>query len=199
MEFKHNIANLQTLNFLQRLHLKIGIVGGSFDPAHLGHLSISIQALNFYHFDYIIWLVANQNPMKSKSKYSIFERAKNALALVQHPRIIISTAEYDLNCYYTYDSLKALISRFPDCQFTWLMGADNIGHFKKWHRSNDICKLCNIIIFDRSGTTRMLNIKRLALNYKANLAKAETHNIIFHRGKLCDLSSTLIRSQNNEY
>ncbi|GAB4166984.1 MAG: nicotinate-nucleotide adenylyltransferase [Rickettsiaceae bacterium] len=193
MKFRHNIANLQALNFLHNITGNVGILGGTFDPAHFGHLLISLQALKFYKFDYIIWLVANQNPTKPKMKRSIFTRAQEALAIATHPKIIISTAEYDLRCNYSYDSLKELVKRFPSIKFTWIMGIDNAASFRKWHRSNDIKNLCNILVFDRPCKARMINMATLGLNSKASLAKTETNNIIIHRGRLCGLSSTLIK------
>ena len=193
MKSNRNIVNLQGLNFLRGLDLKIAIFGGTFDPAHLGHLSISLQALNFYHFDYVIWLVANQNPDKPKNIRNIFDRAQTALDIAQHPKIIVSTAEYDLNCYFTYDSIKSITDRFPSSKFTWIMGIDNITHFKNWYRINDLRMLCNIIVFDRPLSYRMINIETLGLNDEPPLAKNKTKNIMIHRGKLCDLSSTFIR------
>jgi nicotinate-nucleotide adenylyltransferase len=193
MNFKYNIANLQALNFMHGLSGNVGVLGGTFDPAHPGHLSISLQALKFYRFDYIIWLVANQNPTKPTMRKSIFTRARQALDITQHPRIIVSTAEHDLNCYYSYDSLKMLVSRFPTIDITWLMGMDNAINFKHWHRSQDISKLCNILVFDRPCEHRMVNLNTIGINKKADLAKIKTNNIMIHRGKLCNLSSTLIR------
>jgi nicotinate-nucleotide adenylyltransferase len=92
MKFKHKTANLQALNFMQGLPLRVGVLGGTFDPAHAGHLIISEQALNFYHFDFVIWLVANQNPTKPPMQRDIFIRAENALKVATHPKIIVSTA-----------------------------------------------------------------------------------------------------------
>lgn len=173
--------------------LKIGILGGTFNPAHFGHLSISIQALNYYNFDYVIWLVANQNPLKTKSP-DIFFRARKASEFVEHPKIIVSTAEYDLNYTYSFDSLSRLIKIFPSVRFTWLAGIDNISNFHRWYRNKELLNLCDIIIFDRPCTSRMINFNTLYLNKKAVLAKNKSSNIIIHRGRLCDLSSTAIRS-----
>ncbi len=193
MKFKHNIANLQALNFMHGLHLKVGVLGGTFDPAHAGHLLISKQALNFYHFDFVIWLVANQNPTKILMRRDIFVRAQNALKVATHPKIIVSTAEYDLSSFYSYDSIRLLMQRYKTVKFTWLMGMDNAYNFRKWYRSSDLIELCDILVFDRPCHTRLINIATIGLKPKANLAKRENNNIMICRGKLCDLSSTQLR------
>lgn len=194
MKFTRNIANLQALNFMRHANLRIGVLGGTFDPAHLGHLMISKEALKTYNFDYIIWLVANQNPLKKQSKHTIFSRAKNALLVSNHPKIIVSTAEYDLGCYYIYNSLYQLTKRFGNIKFTWLMGIDNAKNFRKWHRYSDIINLCDIIIFDRLVSNRLVNISDFGLKAKGSLAKTQTNNIIINRKSLCNISSTQIRN-----
>lgn len=194
MKFMQNIASLQTLNFMHHLNLRVGVLGGTFDPAHAGHLMISIEALKAYRFDYIIWLVANQNPLKTSNRKNIFARAERALELALHPRIIVSTAEHDLDSYYIYDSLKALIKRFPTVKFSWLMGIDNAVSFRKWYRYSEIPKLCDVVIFDRPVQTRLVNSSAFGLKPKAIVAKTQTNNIIIHRKKLCNISSTQIRT-----
>ena len=189
-----NIANLQALNFMHHLNLRIGVLGGTFDPAHAGHLMISIEALRAYRFDYVIWLVANQNPLKILNKKNIFARAESALEFALHPRIIVSTAEYDLGSCYIYDSLKALIQRFPTVEFSWLMGIDSAVSFRQWYRYREIPKLCDIIIFDRPVQTRLVNSSAFGLKSKATVAKTQTNNIIIHRKKLYNISSTQIRA-----
>ena len=193
MKFKHKIANLQALNFMHGLPLRVGVLGGTFDPAHEGHLIISEQALNFYHFDFVIWLVANQNPTKPPMQRNIFIRAQNALKVAMHPKIIVSTAEYDLNSFYSYEAILLLLQRYKTVKFTWLMGMDLANSFRKWYRREDLIKLCDILIFDRPCNTRLINKATIGLKPKANLAKTENNNIIVHRGKLCDLSSTQLR------
>lgn len=193
MKFKHKIANLQALNFMHGLPLRVGVLGGTFDPAHEGHLIISEQALNFYHFDFVIWLVANQNPTKPPMQRNIFIRAQNALKVAMHPKIIVSTAEYDLNSFYSYEAILLLLQRYKTVKFTWLMGMDLANSFRKWYRREDLIKLCDILIFDRPCNTRLINTATIGLKPKANLAKTENNNIIVHRGKLCDLSSTQLR------
>lgn len=154
-EFKNakRIYDLHSLEFLQNGKLNVGILGGSFNPPHEGHLKISIQALKQFEFDYIIWLIAYQNPDKEKYKDDIFVRAKNAADIVSHPRILVSTAEYDIGSKFihTYYFLRVLTRKFNKVSFTWLMGSDNLKSFHKWHRSSEFTDLCNIIIFDRPG------------------------------------------------
>lgn len=195
MQLTKNILNLQALNFLRHSKLKIGVLGGTFDPAHKGHYMISVEALNFYKFDYVIWLVANQNPLKKTNRKTIEERAEQCLELAKdHPQILVSTAEKDLGCFYIYDSLSALIKRFPSVDFSWLMGADNLMNFRKWYRYQDIPKLCQVIVFDRPMQGRLINRSPLVFNCQGNLAKNQTNNIMVYRRKLCDLSSTKIRA-----
>ncbi len=193
MQFTKNIYNLQALNFMRCTNLRVGILGGTFDPAHAGHKMISLQALNYYKFDYIIWLVANQNPLKAKSR-DIFDRANEAVKIADHPKIIVSSAEYDLGSSYIYDSLKSLIDKFPMVDFSWLMGIDSAASFGKWHRHEEIKSLCDIIIFDRPTPTRLVNSRAFGLKSKATLDKTQTNSIMIHRKGLCDISSTQIRN-----
>jgi nicotinate-nucleotide adenylyltransferase len=194
MKLTQNILNLQALNFMRHSKLKVGVLGGTFDPAHAGHLLISMEALKFYQFDYVIWLVANQNPLKKTNRKDIFTRARQCLDFAtKHHRIIVSTAENDLGYHYIYDSLSSLIKRFPNVEFSWLMGADNLANFGKWYRYQELPQLCDIIIFDRPSHMRLVNRAPLAFKSQGNLAKTQTNNIIVHRRKLCDFSSTEIR------
>ena len=197
MKFTKNIYNLQALNFMRCSHLRVGILGGTFDPAHAGHLMISLQALKYYQFDYVIWLVANKNPLKPKGR-DIFDRAKEATSIATHPKIIVSTAEHDFGCIYIYDSLKELINRFPMVSFSWLMGIDNAATFNKWHRHNEIKTLCDIIIFDRPTHTRLVGTRVFGLKSKPILDKTQTNHIIIHRKGLYDISSTQIRKAKNK-
>ena len=174
------------------------MLGGTFDPAHSGHLMISKRALDFYQFDYVIWLVASQNPLKAKSSKSIFERAELAIKAAYDDRIIISTAEHDLKTQYMYDSMSGLIDKLPNAEFTWMMGIDNVVDFPKWHRSNEIPKLCNIIIFDRPCSERFVNFEEFGLKPQANLDNTEVKHIIVDKNDLYDISSTQIRQEQRE-
>ena len=190
---KKKLHNLQSLSFMRNLPIRVGIFGGTFEPAHEGHLMISLNTLKEYGFDYIIWLVANQNPFKPRTGRDIFMRAGTALKVATHPRIIVSTAEYDLGTYHSYDSLEKLTQRFPLVKFSWLMGIDNLVHLRRWHRHREIQKLCDIIVFDRMTSTRLVN--NLFFDFKTTppIDKTVINNIIISRRILCKTSSTEIR------
>ena len=122
MKITEKVYDLQSLNFLRDAKLKIGVLGGSFNPAHSGHLCISLRALQMFGLDYVIWLVANQNPLKEKYKAKIFSRAESALKIISHPRIIVSTAEYDLGTRYTYDTMRKMIVNFASSEILLVNG-----------------------------------------------------------------------------
>lgn len=195
MYLQQDLFNLQELNFLNSAFLRVGIFGGTFDPAHQGHLSIAMRALKFYKMDYVIWLVANQNTLKKTNERSVFERAKTVLDIVDHPKMIVSTAEYDLGFCQTYDTLEYFTKNFPQIKFTWLMGIDNLVNFHKWGRYKEIPDLCDIIVFDRPVVNRLVDIKSFKLIQKPKLAKKQINSIIVDRGSLVPLSSTEIRSK----
>ncbi len=198
MKSTQKIYSLQELKFLNSNKVKVGVLGGTFDPAHNGHLMISKKALNFHNFDYVIWLVANQNPLKKKNERNIFERAKQSLSIVDDDRILVSVAEHDFNTQYMYDSMSCLIKHFPNVEFTWMMGIDNVVDFPKWYRSSEVTKLCNIIIFDRPCASRDVNLKDFGLKPTGNLDNTVVKNIIIDRNDLYDISSTQIRQKQEE-
>jgi nicotinate-nucleotide adenylyltransferase len=193
MQGTEKLYNLQSLNFMKNSTLKVGILGGSFNPAHRGHYMISVEAIKAYNLDYVIWLIANQNPLKPVYKTGITERANAALSVAQHPKILVSDAESQLGTFYIYDSLKAMNDRFPKIDFTWLMGIDNLENFHKWHNYNNIPDLCKIIVFDRPGRTKFVNNSKFQLKFKPFVAKKQTNNIMIHRGRMIALSSSEIR------
>lgn len=184
------IYDLKSLNFLYNANIKVGILGGSFNPAHKGHLYISLRAINYYHFDYVVWLVANQNPFKKAYVKDIITRSRDALLIANHPKIIISNAEKDLKVKYAYDALKILMRRYSKIKFSWLMGVDNIKYFHKWHRFEQIIRLLDIIIFDRPCNSRYVQNTSFCLNYKTVLDKKSSPNIVFDKGVLHHAASS---------
>lgn len=129
----------------------IGLLGGSFNPAHAGHRHISLQALKRLGLDEIWWLVSPQNPLKSSSELADYAvRLAHARVLAAHPHIRVLDIEARLGLTYSIDTLRALQARHPRVQFVWLMGADNLAHFHRWRAWRAIAAGVPIAILDRA-------------------------------------------------
>jgi nicotinate-nucleotide adenylyltransferase len=119
--------------------LRVGLLGGSFNPPHAGHVHISLIALQTLQLDFVWWLVTPQNPLKEKNILMPYnERVTLSRHLVKHPRILVTDLERQLGVSRTYDTLQALKQRFPRTDFVWLTGMDNALTFHKWYRWRDI-------------------------------------------------------------
>ena len=133
--------------------LRIGLLGGSFNPAHRGHLHIGRTALKRLGLDYVWWLVSPQNPLKSKSVMEKLERrVATARKMAQHPRIVVTDIEAELGTVYTADTLNALLRRFPTAHFVWLMGSDNLAQIPHWRNWRRIFAMVPIAVVSRPGT-----------------------------------------------
>lgn len=118
---------------------RIGLLGGSFNPPHEGHLHISLIALQSLKLDYIWWLVTPQNPLKEASSLAPYEdRVRACRSFVHHPQILITDLERQLDVNRSYDTVCALNKAFPQTQFVWITGMDNALNFHRWHRWRDI-------------------------------------------------------------
>ena len=130
---------------------RIGLLGGSFNPAHLGHRHISLEALKRLELDEIWWLVSPQNPLKRASDLAAYQvRFQSAQNLAHHPRIRVLTLEAKQKLYYTIDTVRYLIAHHPRDQFVWLMGADNLAGFHRWRSWKNIARLVPIAVLDRA-------------------------------------------------
>ena len=133
--------------------LRIGLLGGSFNPAHQGHLYVSRVALKQLGLDYVWWLVSPQNPLKpSAGMAPMAIRAAQARKVAAHPRIRVTTIEAGLGTRFTVDTVAALRRRFPHLDFAWLMGSDNLEQFRRWRRWPDIAAQVPIAVIARPGT-----------------------------------------------
>ena len=129
---------------------RIGLLGGSFNPAHKGHLHISREALSRLNLDEIWWIVSPQNPLKSSDDMNDFEsRMNSAIAIANDPRIVVTKIELELGTVFTIDTLKALRQKYPEHRFVWLMGADNLRQIPKWKGWRQIFRMIPIAIFPR--------------------------------------------------
>jgi nicotinate-nucleotide adenylyltransferase len=131
--------------------MRIGLLGGSFDPAHDGHLYVSDIARKQLKLDYVWWLVSPGNPLKPAPD-ALAVRMRRARHLARDKHIIVTGIEQQLGTRYTVDSVAALKRRFPNVTFTWLMGSDNLEQFSRWRRWQDIAAQLPIVVVRRPGS-----------------------------------------------
>jgi nicotinate-nucleotide adenylyltransferase len=130
--------------------MRIGLLGGSFNPAHAAHRDISLTALKRLGLDQVWWLVAPANPLKDTPDLPAREqRVKDAARIARHPRIKVTGATG--TSPYTIDLLRAFKRRFPGVHFVWLIGADNLADFHHWRDWGAIFRLMPIAVLDRPG------------------------------------------------
>ena len=133
--------------------MRIGLLGGSFNPAHDGHVHVSEVALKRLKLDYVWWLVTPQNPLKpTTGMASLHDRLHAARQVARHPRIIVMDIEHDFHTHYSFDTLRALQQRFSQVQFVWLMGSDNLAIFRRWHRWIEFAQSVPIAVIQRPGS-----------------------------------------------
>ena len=166
--------------------IEIGILGGSFDPAHKGHLAISKEASKRFNLKKIIWAITKKNPLKAVSKTPISKRIKDCKKIIGLNSFIkVKFYEEIINSNKTIDLINYL-KKNKNLEIFFLMGADNLINFHKWHKSKSITEKCNIIVFDRHG-------------YKKNSLKSKTFKklnnktLTFVKFKKVNISSSQLR------
>ena len=134
---------------------KIGILGGSFDPAHIGHIKISKEAKKKFGIDKIIWAITKKNPFKGKSSLSLQKRIKHAKKINQNNLFIkVKYFEDKIKSNRTIDLIKYIKKNNKKTDIYFIMGADNLINFHKWEKPNLISSICNILVFDRDRYKR---------------------------------------------
>ncbi|MBU2958646.1 nicotinate-nucleotide adenylyltransferase [Paracoccus sp. 1_MG-2023] len=182
---------------------RIGILGGSFDPAHDGHLQISQAALSRLRLDRVWWLVSPGNPLKTRGPAPMSDRTARAEAIARDPRIVVTGIEKDLGTRMTADSLAALRTEYPHVDFCWLMGSDNLLQFHKWDRWRRIAATMPLAVLARPGTrlaarnapaAQMLRGHRIPETRAALLPGMKAPAWVFLNLPMSPLSSTMIRA-----
>lgn len=136
-----------------RRRQSIGLYGGSFNPAHEGHLHVAKEALKRLGLDEIWFLVSPGNPLKADAAMAPFEARHQSVSDLTrtHPRLKVRSFERKLGTRYTVDTINALKSELPLTNFVWVMGADSLADFDKWRDWKTITETVPIAVFDRSG------------------------------------------------
>ena len=173
-------------NKLKSQKIKIGILGGTFDPAHKGHLKISIQAKKRFELKKIIWAITKKNPFKSESTSSLKNRTQFAKKLIgKNDYIKVKFYEGKIASNRTFDLIKHL-NNDKKVEIYFIMGADNLINFHKWHKWQSIIKGCNILIFDRQGY-KSKSLKSVTFNGE------NKKNLTFINFKKVNISSSKLR------
>jgi nicotinate-nucleotide adenylyltransferase len=184
--------------------LRIGLLGGSFNPAHEGHLAISRAALKQLRLDLVWWLVSPQNPLKPTDETTdLKQRLAAARALADHPRLVVTDLERRIGTRYTVDTLGWLARRCR-ARFVWLIGADNMAQLPRWRRWQRLVRMVPIAVFDREPYSyvalagRMASAfagARLAERRAPVLAESAPPAWVFLRLRRHQASSTALRQK----
>ena len=175
--------------------MKIGLLGGSFNPPHQGHIHASIEAKKHLELNQIWWLPTKQNPLKTlgsiKNDKSDFDQRLNLCQKItkNYPEILVKNDEINLVSVYTVDLLEKLIKQHPQNEFFFIVGADNIINFHQWREWKRIIELVKIIIIDRGDFLQDI------LKSEAYLYCCKLNRCYFFQGNKLDISSTEIRKK----
>ncbi|MDC1296833.1 nicotinate-nucleotide adenylyltransferase [Octadecabacter sp.] len=181
----------------------VGLLGGSFDPAHDGHVHITKAALERFGLDRVWWLVSPANPLKTRGPAPIGERMAAAKSVMQHPRVTVTDIEERLGTRYTAQTIVALQAAYPGVHFVWLMGADNLAQFHRWQDWREIMERVPVGVLARPGDRISARMSKTARLYRAHrligrasqlLARAEAPMWSFVNLPMSQSSSTAIRT-----
>jgi nicotinate-nucleotide adenylyltransferase len=182
----------------------VGLLGGSFDPAHDGHAHISREALKRFALDELWWLVSPGNPLKAHGPAPLEHRMARARMVMDHPRVKISDFEAQVGTRFTAETLRALIRIYPGVRFVWLMGADNLLEFDQWQDWRWIIENVPIGVLARPGQRIAARHAKAADIYRSArlkgrqapaLAQGAAPRWCFVNVPMIDISSTEIRAR----
>jgi len=186
-------------------HLRIGLLGGSFNPPHAAHRAISLLALKRLRLDHVWWLVTPGNPLKNVRKLPpLAQRMQLSRAIARHPAIEPTAIEAGLGTTYSHDTVAKLRARYPRVRFVFLMGADNLAQFHRWRRWPELAQMLPLAVVDRAGTslTALASPAAIALarcrlpeSDAARLAEQAPPAWVFLHGLKSSLSSTELRAR----
>lgn len=132
--------------------MRIGLLGGSFDPAHAGHVHITEEARRRFRLDRVWWLVSPGNPLKAQGPAPMAERIATARRMLDDPAVVVTDIEARLGTRMTADTIAALRRHYPGVRFVWLMGSDNLCQFHRWDRWREIAEAVPIGVLARPGS-----------------------------------------------
>ena len=180
----------------------VGLLGGSFDPAHDGHVHITREAIKRLHLDQVWWLVTPGNPLKSRQPAPMEMRLAHARRVMRHPKVTVTDLELRLKTRFTYATIARLQAMYPGVTFVWLMGADNLAQLHRWDRWQDILRSVPVAVLARPGKGLRARLSHAAQVFRQKrLARGEALELrdppvwAFINLPLNSASSTEIRAQ----
>lgn len=189
--------------------LRVGLLGGSFNPPHQAHRAISLFALKRLKLDRVWWLVTPGNPLKDNGGlHTLAERAEAARKMAADPRIDISCLESVIGTRYTADTINYLRMRASRLRFVWIMGADNLAQFHRWQNWQRIARQVPIAVIDRppqsfralsAPAAQALANYRIPETEAGRLADRRAPAWVFLTGMKMNLSSTGLRNPDGSW
>lgn len=183
--------------------MRVGLFGGSFNPAHEGHAHVAETALRRLGLHRVIWLVAPQNPLKSsRDLKSVARRAADAAREARGPSMIVSDVETRLGARYTIDTVRLLKGRYPGVHFVWIMGGDSLAGLHRWRGWARLMRELPVAVVARPGATLNSRLAPAARRFaRARLSSAEARGLalrtapawLYLRAPLNETSSTALR------
>lgn len=182
----------------------IGLLGGSFDPAHDGHAHITREAIKRFGLDQVWWLVSPGNPLKERGPAGMEKRIAHARQVMQHPRVTVTDIEAQLGTRYTAQTIAHLQRLYPRVRFVWLMGADNLVQFSQWQDWEWIMRHVAVGVLARPGqrisargskTARVFGDFRLRKSQSRLLGCSTPPRWCFLNVPMVNHSSTAIRNR----
>jgi nicotinate-nucleotide adenylyltransferase len=182
----------------------IGLLGGSFDPAHAGHVHITLEALRRFRLDRVWWLVSPGNPLKRHGPASLERRMARAREVMRHPRVAVTDVEARLGTRYTAQTLARLRRLRPRVRFVWLMGADNLVQLHLWEDWRSIVEGVPMGVLARPGmrlaarhsvAARAYAHARLTRAQAASLARRRPPAWALVNVPMLEVSSSRIRAE----
>src|SRR5436309_2808537 len=189
--------------------MRVGLLGGSFNPPHLAHRTISLFAIKRLKLDRVWWLVSPGNPLKEHGGLRDLDaRARAARQVADDPRIDVSCLETVIGTRYTVDTISYLLRRASGLRLVWIMGADNLAQFHRWQNWRRIASEVPIAVIDRppqsfralaAPAAQALARYRLPENQAGRLADQRAPAWVFLTGMKLKLSSTGLRNPDGSW
>ena len=152
--------------------LRIGLLGGSFDPPHEGHIHITHWAIKKLALDQVWWLVSIRNPLKARQPATVAERVCAAKRLTRHPKVAVSHLEAQIGSRHSSETLGFLRQRYPAVRFVWLMGSDNLAALDEWRNWRGIFGRVPICVFSRPANRAAVMNSKAARSFAGSRVQA---------------------------